>query len=111
MTDLGGLLRIDKIRGGFTSERFSLKKGESKTIKANGLLVICSNYYNLSPSIAIISPAEKKVEYIAGYSEYVDGTLIDFSFVEGYATVMTSKIQHVDEYGVPFLIAYKNLLP
>ena len=69
---LEGLLEINKIINGFTSESFSLHKGESKRIKANGILVICSQYYNLYPSIAVISPATKNIEYIGGYKEYVD---------------------------------------
>ena len=72
---LEGLLEINKIINGFTSESFSLHKGESKRIKANGILVICSQYYNLYPSIAVISPATKNIEYIGGYKEYIDGTL------------------------------------
>ena len=74
------LLEINKIINGFTSESFSLHKGESKRIKANGILVICSQYYNLYPSIAVISPATKNIEYIGGYKEYVDGTLFTFTF-------------------------------
>lgn len=108
---LGGLLGINKIINGFISESFSLHKGESKKIKANGILVICSQYYNLYPSIAVISPATKNIEYIGGYKEYVDGTLFTFTFENGYTTVMTSKIEGVEGSGVPFLIAYQNLLP
>lgn len=108
---LGGLLGINKIINGFTSESFSLHKGESKRIKANGILVICSQYYNLYPSIAIISPATKKIEYIGGYKEYVDGTLFTFTFGNDYTTIMTSKIEGVEGNRVPFLIAYQNLLP
>ena len=63
---LEGLLEINKIINGFTSESFSLHKGESKRIKANGILVICSQYYNLYPSIAVISRATKNIEYIGG---------------------------------------------
>ena len=66
--ELGELLGINKIINGFTSESFSLHKGESKRIKANGILVICSQYYNLYPSIAVISPATKKIEYIGAVS-------------------------------------------
>lgn len=108
---LGGLLGINKIINGFTSESFSLHKGESKRIKANGILVICSQYYNLYPSIAVISPATRKIEYIGGYKEYVDGTLFTFTFENDYTTIMTSKIEGVEGSRVPFLIAYQNLLP
>lgn len=108
---LGELLGINKIINGFTSESFSLHKGESKRIKANGILVICSQYYNLYPSIAVISPATKKIEYIGGYKEYVDGTLFTFTFGKDYTTIMTSKIEGVEGSRVPFLIAYQNLLP
>lgn len=108
---LGGLLGINKIINGFTSESFSLHKGESKKIKANGILVICSQYYNLYPSIAVISPATKNIEYIGGYKEYVDGTLFTFTFKNDYTTIMTSKIEGAEGNGVPFLIAYQNLLP
>lgn len=108
---LGELLGINKIINGFTSESFSLHKGESKRIKANGILVICSQYYNLYPSIAVISPATKKIEYIGGYKEYVDGTLFTFTFGNDYTTIMTSKIEGVEGSRVPFLIAYQNLLP
>ena len=108
---LGGLLEINKIINGFTSESFSLHKGESKRIKANGILVICSQYYNLYPSIAVISPATKNIEYIGGYKEYVDGTLFTFTFENDYTTIMTSKIEGVEGSRVPFLIAYQNLLP
>lgn len=108
---LGELLRINKIINGFTSELFSLHKGESKRIKANGILVICSQYYNLYPSIAVISPATKKIEYIGGYKEYVDGTLFTFTFGNDNTTIMTSKIEGVEGSRVPFLIAYQNLLP
>jgi hypothetical protein len=110
-TRLGGLLEINKIINGFTSESFSLHKGESKRIKANGILVICSQYYNLYPSIAVISPAAKNIEYIGGYKEYVDGTLFTFTFENDYTTIMTSKIEGVEGSRVPFLIAYQNLLP
>ena len=110
-TLLGGLLGINKIINGFTSESFSLHKGESKRIKANGILVICSQYYNLYPSIAVISPATKNIEYIGGYKEYVDGTLFTFTFENDYTTIMTSKIEGVGGSRVPFLIAYQNLLP
>lgn len=105
------LLKINKIINGFTSESFSLHKGESKRIKANGILVICSQYYNLYPSIAVISPATKNIEYIGGYKEYVDGTLFTFTFENDYTTIMTSKIEGVEGSRVPFLIAYQNLLP
>lgn len=108
---LGELLRINKIINGFTSESFSLHKGESKRIKANGILVICSQYYNLYPSIAVISPATKKIEYIGGYKEYIDGTLFTFTFENDHTTIMTSKIEGVEGSKVPFLIAYQNLLP
>ena len=108
---LGELLEINKIINGFISESFSLHKGESKRIKANGILVICSQYYNLYPSIAVISPATKKIEYIGGYKEYVDGTLFTFTFGNDYTTIMTSKIEGVEGSRVPFLIAYQNLLP
>lgn len=108
---LGELLGINKIINGLTSESFSLHKGESKRIKANGILVICSQYYNLYPSIAVISPATKKIEYIGGYKEYVDGTLFTFTFGNDYTTIMTSKIEGVEGNRVPFLIAYQNLLP
>ena len=108
---LGELLKINKIINGFTSESFSLHKGESKRIKANGILVICSQYYNLYPSIAVISPATKNIEYIGGYKEYVDGTLFTFTFENDYTTIMTSKIEGVEGSRVPFLIAYQNLLP
>lgn len=108
---LGGLLEINKIIKGFTSESFSLHKGESKRIKANGILVICSQYYNLYPSIAVISPATKNIEYIGGYKEYIDGTLFTFTFENDYTTIMTSKIEGVEGSRVPFLIAYQNLLP
>ncbi len=108
---LGGLLEINKIINGFTSESFSLHKGESKRIKANGILVICSQYYNLYPSIAVISPATKNIEYIGGYKEYIDGTLFTFTFENDYTTIMTSKIEGVEGSRVPFLIAYQNLLP
>ena len=104
------LLGINKIINGFISESFSLHKGESKKIKANGILVICSQYYNLYPSIAVISPATKNIEYIGGYKEYVDGTLFTFTFENDYTTVMTSKIEGVEGSGVPFLIAYQKLL-
>lgn len=107
---LGELLGINKIINGFISESFSLHKGESKKIKANGILVICSQYYNLYPSIAVISPATKNIEYIGGYKEYVDGTLFTFTFENDYTTVMTSKIEGVEGSGVPFLIAYQKLL-
>lgn len=107
---LGELLEINKIINGFISESFSLHKGESKKIKANGILVICSQYYNLYPSIAVISPATKNIEYIGGYKEYVDGTLFTFTFENDYTTVMTSKIEGVEGSGVPFLIAYQKLL-
>lgn len=110
-TKLGGLLGINKIINGFTSESFSLHKGESKRIKANGILVICSQYYNLYPSIAVISPATKNIEYIGGYKEYIDGTLFTFTFENDYTTIMTSKIEGVEGNRVPFLIAYQNLLP
>lgn len=110
-TILGGLLGINKIINGFTSESFSLHKGESKRIKANGILVICSQYYNLYPSIAVISPATKNIEYIGGYKEYIDGTLFTFTFENDYTTIMTSKIEGVEGSRVPFLIAYQNLLP
>lgn len=110
-TLLGELLGINKIINGFTSESFSLHKGESKRIKANGILVICSQYYNLYPSIAVISPATKKIEYIGGYKEYVDGTLFTFTFENDYTTIMTSKIEGVEGSRVPFFIAYQNLLP
>ena len=110
-TLLGGLLGINKIINGFTSESFSLHKGESKRIKANGILVICSQYYNLYPSIAVISPATKNIEYIGGYKEYIDGTLFTFTFENDYTTIMTSKIEGVEGSRVPFLIAYQNLLP
>lgn len=110
-TILGGLLEINKIINGFTSESFSLHKGESKRIKANGILVICSQYYNLYPSIAVISPATKNIEYIGGYKEYIDGTLFTFTFENDYTTIMTSKIEGVEGSRVPFLIAYQNLLP
>lgn len=110
-TLLGELLGINKIINGFTSESFSLHKGESKRIKANGILVICSQYYNLYPSIAVISPATKNIEYIGGYKEYVDGTLFTFTFENDYTTIMTSKIEGVEGSRVPFLIAYQNLLP
>lgn len=109
-TLLGELLEINKIINGFISESFSLHKGESKKIKANGILVICSQYYNLYPSIAVISPATKNIEYIGGYKEYVDGTLFTFTFENDYTTVMTSKIEGVEGSGVPFLIAYQKLL-
>lgn len=102
---LEGLLEINKIINGFTSESFSLHKGESKRIKANGILVICSQYYNLYPS------ATKNIEYIGGYKEYVDGTLFTFTFENDYTTIMTSKIEGVEGSRVPFLIAYQNLLP
>lgn len=105
------LLEINKIINGFTSESFSLHKGESKRIKANGILVICSQYYNLYPSIAVISPATKNIEYIGGYKEYIDGTLFTFTFENDYTTIMTSKIEGVEGSRVPFLIAYQNLLP
>lgn len=105
------LLGINKIINGFTSVSFSLHKGESKRIKANGILVICSQYYNLYPSIAVISPATKNIEYIGGYKEYVDGTLFTFTFENDYTTIMTSKIEGVEGSRVPFLIAYQNLLP
>lgn len=108
---LGELLKINKIINGFTSESFSLHKGESKRIKANGILVICSQYYNLYPSIAVISPATKNIEYIGGYKEYVDGTLFTFTFENDYTTIMTSQIEGVGGNRVPFLIAYQNLLP
>lgn len=108
---LEGLLEINKIINGFTSESFSLHKGESKRIKANGILVICSQYYNLYPSIAVISPATKNIEYIGGYKEYIDGTLFTFTFENDYTTIMTSKIEGVEGSRVPFLIAYQNLLP
>ena len=108
--DLEELLEINKIINGFISESFSLHKGESKKIKANGILVICSQYYNLYPSIAVISPATKNIEYIGGYKEYVDGTLFTFTFENDYTTVMTSKIEGVEGSGVPFLIAYQKLL-
>lgn len=108
---LEGLLGINKIINGFTSESFSLHKGESKRIKANGILVICSQYYNLYPSIAVISPATKNIEYIGGYKEYIDGTLFTFTFENDYTTIMTSKIEGVEGSRVPFLIAYQNLLP
>ena len=108
---LGELLGINKIINGFTSESFSLHKGESKRIKANGILVICSQYYNLYPSIAVISPATKNIEYIGGYKEYIDGTLFTFTFENDYTTIMTSKIEGVEGSRVPFLIAYQNLLP
>ena len=108
---LVGLLEINKIINGFTSESFSLHKGESKRIKANGILVICSQYYNLYPSIAVISPATKNIEYIGGYKEYIDGTLFTFTFENDYTTIMTSKIEGVEGSRVPFLIAYQNLLP
>jgi len=108
---LEGLLEINKIINGFTSESFSLHKGESKRIKANGILVICSQYYNLYPSIAVISPATKNIEYIGGYKEYIDGTLFTFTFENDYTTIMTSKIGGVEGSRVPFLIAYQNLLP
>jgi hypothetical protein len=110
-TILEGLLEINKIINGFTSESFSLHKGESKRIKANGILVICSQYYNLYPSIAVISPATKNIEYIGGYKEYIDGTLFTFTFENDYTTIMTSKIEGVEGSRVPFLIAYQNLLP
>ena len=110
-TLLKGLLGINKIINGFTSESFSLHNGESKRIKANGILVICSQYYNLHPSIAVISPATKKIEYIGGYKEYIDGTLFTFTFENDYTTIMTSKIEGVEGSRVPFLIAYQNLLP
>lgn len=110
-TLLEGLLGINKIINGFTSESFSLHKGESKRIKANGILVICSQYYNLYPSIAVISPATKNIEYIGGYKEYIDGTLFTFTFENDYTTIMTSKIEGVEGSRVPFLIAYQNLLP
>lgn len=110
-TLLRGLLEINKIINGFTSESFSLHKGESKRIKANGILVICSQYYNLYPSIAVISPATKNIEYIGGYKEYIDGTLFTFTFENDYTTIMTSKIEGVEGSRVPFLIAYQNLLP
>ena len=110
-TLLGELLGINKIINGFTSESFSLHKGESKRIKANGILVICSQYYNLYPSIAVISPATKNIEYIGGYKEYIDGTLFTFTFENDYTTIMTSKIEGVEGSRVPFLIAYQNLLP
>lgn len=110
-TLLEGLLEINKIINGFTSESFSLHKGESKRIKANGILVICSQYYNLYPSIAVISPATKNIEYIGGYKEYIDGTLFTFTFENDYTTIMTSKIEGVEGSRVPFLIAYQNLLP
>ena len=42
--------------------------------------MICSQYYNLYPSIAVISPATKNIEYIGGYKEYIDGTLFTFTF-------------------------------
>lgn len=109
--ELEGLLEINKIINGFTSESFSLHKGESKRIKANGILVICSQYYNLYPSIAVISPATKNIEYIGGYKEYIDGTLFTFTFENDYTTIMTSKIEGVEGSRVPFLIAYQNLLP
>ncbi len=109
--ELEELLEINKIINGFTSESFSLHKGESKRIKANGILVICSQYYNLYPSIAVISPATKNIEYIGGYKEYVDGTLFTFTFENDYTTIMTSKIEGVEGSRVPFLIAYQNLLP
>lgn len=105
------LLGINKIINGFTSVSFSLHKGESKRIKANGILVICSQYYNLYPSIAVISPATKNIEYIGGYKEYVDGTLFTFTFENDYTTIMTSQIEGVEGSRVPFLIAYQNLLP
>ena len=108
---LGELLEINKIINGFISESFSLHKGESKRIKANGILVICSQYYNLYPSIAVISPATKNIEYIGGYKEYIDGTLFTFTFENDYTTIMTSKIEGVEGSRVPFLIAYQNLLP
>jgi len=57
--------------------------------------VICSQYYNLYPSIAVISPATKNIEYIGGYKEYVDGTLFTFTFENDYTTIMTSKIEGV----------------
>lgn len=66
---------------------------------------------NLYPSIAVISPATKKIEYIGGYKEYVDGTLFTFTFGNDYTTIMTSKIEGVEGSRVPFLIAYQNLLP
>lgn len=74
-------------------------------------MVICSQYYNLCPSIAVISPATKNIEYIGGYKEYVDGTLFTFTFENDYTTIMTSKIEGVEGSRVPFLIAYQNLLP
>lgn len=108
---LGELIGINKIINGFTSESFSLHQGESKKIKANGILVICSQYYNLYPSIAVISPVNKRIEYIGGYNEYVDGTLFTFTFENDYTTIMTSNIKGVENNRVPFLIAYQNLLP
>lgn len=110
-TKLGELIGINKIINGFTSESFSLHQGESKRIKANGILVICSQYYNLYPSIAVISPVNKRIEYIGGYREYVDGTLFTFTFETDYTTIMTSNIKGVEGNRVPFLIAYQNLLP
>ena len=68
-------------------------------------------HYNLYPSIAVISPATKNIEYIGGYKEYVDGTLFTFTFENDYTTIMTSKIEGVEGSRVPFLIAYQNLLP
>lgn len=64
--------------------------------------MICSQYYNLYPSIAVISPATKKIEYIGGYKEYVDGTLFTFTFGNDYTTIMTSKIEGVEGSRVPF---------
>lgn len=49
--------------------------------------MICSQYYNLYPSIAVISPATKNIEYIGGYKEYVDGTLFTFTFENDYTNV------------------------
>lgn len=110
---VGGLIGINAITKAFTYESFNLLKGETKRIKANGLIVLCSTYYNIAPSVGLIDPSRKKIiPFVSSaYNEYLDGTLFDFAFESGYITAMTSKIEGVGGDRVPFLIAYQSLLP
>lgn len=110
---MGGLIGITAITKAFTYDRFNLLKGETKRIKANGLIVLCSPYYNLAPSVGLIDHQRKKIiPFVSGaYNEDLDGTLFDFAFESGYITAMTSKIEGVSGDKVPFLIAYQSLLP
>lgn len=107
---MGGLLQLSTLEKGFIFKSFNLLKGESITIKTNGLFVLCSGYYNLYSAVALLSPTSKKIEYIAGNKEYVDGILFDFQFNDDRSTTLISKIQGIESNRVPFFIAYQSLL-